>query len=1187
MLDQGKAKHLAKIYIYIKKKLRGRYTDELFVAKEINLTSLQTLPAPDKNFGIAEKFLNHNLHGQKWLSELDLTRLLEACDIKDDVVLTRLNAADIGMVLHFYRKKQDAARQLEEYRILFLLNKGKIGDLGSQGSHWTQATVVVNPEVHRVEIIFKDSLLISELEKENLIALFEAAVCFNAFSDYQLEIKIESANIESELWSCAYRSLKNLVDDPGFDEMDNVAIKKLKSLPAATMTSNNLRDLCYEILLGQLELIEVNLDEKTEQNQDRLQTQFQPVIQESFQVEDHEKNEIGVFSESLSGPFLIDRDKYLGDHGYQIALRAYSVLKSRGAAIVGAISFDEFRGVFWERVLGGHGLSRNIKFFMPNALDKIHSLPQYFWSGLNIDNLPTGFFVQQHPAGLVLAYDESKVVENKNISPLTSQFKGIDSAGMGKLDIIMGDLKPYAYFKRFFIEGQNAFRELITPESIDLRKKLAGMSGAEKEWWMLLVEKHQTIAKQSDVADLYNGFQYFISRLPKGLGLPTHCPFENTGNMLVCLDRLLSILGKVKPRNLKDQMENLNGLSFEQDGAWYAARWDGYHYFHAAMKLNPRALNLEFEEKILGRTSPSYKVTYEELKKVALSKAVEDFSYPEILFHRYVGGAEYIHKKYDSYLGLIQEIHKNDFSLDIKTKCLALLALVTTGRRGCEQFDAGPFLQALNSGKENLEPMLTVLVNDIDKWEVRPTLKELTSLIRLMNDRIINALGKRDPDDDNPEVQVLKTLTPELSRDTWQALNLWDTNVEHISAKLFLKLYETFEKFDKAKIGVLGKIAAVLRKSCAENQISRLISILSDLKAENNYETILKILSSIDLSKSDPARLPTLAGLIGALDEVKNIQEARLVFPRLTAALLGCHFDRSSGIGTTSFNFSELMRKNVVELNQLLEDHHLPLLDAEMLKRSGVVTYLQDVLDHLQQNAVDNLGWGGQAVWAMARNGIVYTKIINGLKGVLYTSLSRTFDQFPALQALWQKDLFPEPVLEKKYSKINENFLALSSYVANEGELFEILNKLRKKWPDFSLDFLLNSPRTQEFNLKQLKRLLVALQALEVSCPPLVLIEGIFSERPLGKLTDQHKEKIVEQLVSVLEGKEFTFNQRSELIDIVFKTKDSDVPKVLSSSEALPAIIEFVLTNKDTWISVRKIKRIMQTSKKKAWFRAR
>ncbi|WED43185.1 hypothetical protein [Legionella cardiaca] len=227
--------------------------------------SLRDLHAQRSNLGVAEKFLNQRLSANEWLSDLDLGRALTKLGARNKVHITRLNAADIGMILHFEREKHGAS--LAPYSIPLLINCGSSGSLTSQGSHWTEAMIRVNPATNTITIDYADSMSI----EQDVAAILRDAVHYNERSVVRdveklysafpgvvgdsLTINIHSDNSQADSWSCGYRALHRLLSHPHFP----VAGIDTASPPWSTFintpyVSSPLRDAVFQLLIDNLQI---------------------------------------------------------------------------------------------------------------------------------------------------------------------------------------------------------------------------------------------------------------------------------------------------------------------------------------------------------------------------------------------------------------------------------------------------------------------------------------------------------------------------------------------------------------------------------------------------------------------------------------------------------------------------------------------------------------------------------------------------------------------------------------------------------------------------------------------------------------------------------------------------------------------------------------------------------------------
>ncbi|KTC76828.1 hypothetical protein [Legionella brunensis] len=229
--------------------------------------SLRDLHAQGSNLGIAEKFLNAELGQGEWLGEVDLERALTKLGVRDRVHITRLNAEDIGMILHFEREKHGASQ--EPYTIPLLINCGSSGSLRSQGSHWTEALIHVNPATGTITVDYRDSMPVSPQVR----TILNNAIHYNATSvvndverqytafpdvtDENLTINVVSDDSQEDGWSCGYRSLHNLLRHPNFPTTGIATdAPPWSTFVNAPYESISLRNAIYQLLLENLQIDE-------------------------------------------------------------------------------------------------------------------------------------------------------------------------------------------------------------------------------------------------------------------------------------------------------------------------------------------------------------------------------------------------------------------------------------------------------------------------------------------------------------------------------------------------------------------------------------------------------------------------------------------------------------------------------------------------------------------------------------------------------------------------------------------------------------------------------------------------------------------------------------------------------------------------------------------------------------------
>jgi hypothetical protein len=217
--------------------------------------SLRDLHAQHNNLGVAEKLLNGELGANEWLGEVDLERMLIKLNIKNSTHITRLNADDIGMILHFERVKH--ANSNAPYTIPLLINCGNNGSLRAQGSHWTCAMVTVNPVTDSISIDYKDSMPLRGNEQAILLnAINYQDGLYRAFPNAAAKnVNPATDNLQKDSWSCGYRALQSLITNPRFPGQGNINYAAdWQRLANAGNDSAAIRDSVYHSLLDGIQL---------------------------------------------------------------------------------------------------------------------------------------------------------------------------------------------------------------------------------------------------------------------------------------------------------------------------------------------------------------------------------------------------------------------------------------------------------------------------------------------------------------------------------------------------------------------------------------------------------------------------------------------------------------------------------------------------------------------------------------------------------------------------------------------------------------------------------------------------------------------------------------------------------------------------------------------------------------------
>lgn len=174
------------------------------------------------------------------------------------------------------------------------------------------------------------------------------------------------------------------------------------------------------------------------EQQYQQQTQLQQETQQETQVQAQQNNEVNT---QLGGAAktLISKEQYVSISVSAAQLLFYSFLGKCDSIDGTALSMmgtddttnegsQQILRHWWESFFAQAPLQNSIQYITVEAHSKVHDMPQHFWGGLNFNNLPAGFFIQQYSnaAGntqFVLHYDATRFIENKNESPLTPLLK--------------------------------------------------------------------------------------------------------------------------------------------------------------------------------------------------------------------------------------------------------------------------------------------------------------------------------------------------------------------------------------------------------------------------------------------------------------------------------------------------------------------------------------------------------------------------------------------------------------------------------------------------------------------------------------------------------------------------------------------------------------------------------------------
>lgn len=614
-----------------------------------------------------------------------------------------------------------------------------------------------------------------------------------------------------------------------------------------------------------------------------------------------------------------------------------------------------------------------------------------------------------------------------------------------------------------------------------------------------------------------------------------------TKGPLVALDRLLAVLGTVPAKNLADQMNYVDGLDLGPEGAWYAARWDGFHFFHPKMALI--ASSFSSPEFMATGWEKNYRVDYDKLKKLADNPKEFSFEFAEIAFHRYLGRQAKIAVPYEQYVTLTTSLGQlKDVNPSTKIKLLPLLAVVTTGPRGSRQaVDASALFEYLqaNANDKNLDNILAMITDKLKTLSEKPTLKELTALIQLIH---------KHPD----AKTALDALTAEpLSEKILQSWSTWQSNTAHLSATEFVEFYSELGLADADHRENWAQIAAVLRGPCDKPTRDALVAGLTDpIRKQGQYVEVLKILASIDVEKTPADQLPTAAQITALFQDnaYTTLANANDALAFVSKKFPNCCFK----IATTeaiAFNLGSALLEEIEMFNEQLIEYGIEPWDLEKLKGPNAAEEIVKQYDNLYNQQLEK-----KEVLETVRKVIKKEKHIETIpytaklmaraeirdrvgglvRGHFLMPLAMAENDFPALKKLRER-FGKAPTISGQPGDFEKEVKTLKAYADSLEGLFTRLASLRKSFgKEFELDFLLNSACAARFDNPSLEKIFTAISEQQFSFIPKQLLQSIFPAE--GRLPENtNMSDLTNTLVTVIGLEALSINQRAAIINTIYK----------------------------------------------------
>ena len=635
----------------------------------------------------------------------------------------------------------------------------------------------------------------------------------------------------------------------------------------------------------------------------------------------------------------------------------------------------------------------------------------------------------------------------------------------------------YASVKNLFVtQNYHLAVSLTSKSSLEAIRGLIEFGPKQKQWWMELTQNQIQQVGYGDIGKIYKAIKYFFDQLHPGTELPDHCPFiklsvtqptqvdtddfaeealempqpivvaeyapTTTPNVQVFLDRTLLILKKVKPQLYQEQLHCLSELDFGTEGAWYAARWERFRFFHPVMQLTPSSL---FDDKYqtfkcvgLQNESVTYRVELEDLARLATIDEAKlreaNFGLAEALtaLHRYFGGCKAtIADSYNAYLVLTrqveefkyettaaQAVEEHEVSLLLKLRLLPILAVVTTGR-GAKDFKATDFFgyvsTQLAAGKEEqILAVLTVIGRNLANLKDKPTLAEMTEIIKFLLSYEETVVYGDEPTE-AVRITELNKVWEDFSAANlstfraWDAIIAWQKHDNHLPVADFIQfvkqVVQTKELEDQADRII--KILALVKAPGSIDDFNRLKARLLALQTTEQFIAIMEVLTSLNLDEgTDKSKLPTTLELIAALEDIENIPLRTLLreLKRRLPVYQGVNVELKDS--TPQITLDARLQRAVEDINAMTFDLG-PEVQWEVAKLQGdseaVASYVQSKFDRVKvavERKIRDMPAGGMIFSTLGDSilNVVMLRVVDWLDTTFQDELIEIFDSILKLE---------------------------------------------------------------------------------------------------------------------------------------------------------------------------------------------
>ena len=700
--------------------------------------------------------------------------------------------------------------------------------------------------------------------------------------------------------------------------------------------------------------------------------------------------------------------------------------------------------------------------------------------------------------------------------------------------------------------------------------ELANLDAEQQHWFFLVLNKHYSTNESIQLKEFIKAFLYFIENLPQHVSLKNDLHIRGSVNGLVLFDRILYMINKVpasEQQTLLDALGN-NNLDLGPEGCYYAMYHEDFCFVNDAMQLNPRAINEESHKKFIqavfqgDKSDKTYVITYQDLLAMVDHIKDEGFhrEHKELLityFHRFIGREKFRQHPYQNYINFINLAVDDGYYLHEREviQLLPIIAITTTGLRGQLAADIKPLYRFLHdedsrllSEEEALHlgttrfidykiDFLNTIAHHLETLEVKPTLAEITGLIKVLLDR--KTLLTQDQLN-----AFLDIIIENSSANLWQAFATWDSNPRKISPESFIESIEELANHNPDTINYSAQIIASTQRVDGSFPLDNFNQRIDALAAKPHAQPALKKLASIDTQQTEGEHLPTLTEINELLETLSSTPVNQYITTITSTLNKECVYrNMATTSAETKLDFDDNVVEGIAYVNKHLEKLGLQPIDLNQLNGdidSATLYFEENIAKHLikvaKSIATEQSKLAHFVTESLIKNEINkhYPQALDLLQQLLLKKIHDYENSHPFLLNFAHE----KPNCEGGVDHLVEHFRQLKQYANDLTPLYEIVKNLSAQWGEEKLLTIFNAGNLNRFSTLQLNQLLTALQKIYPRDIPISVINTLWNNNSLN-ITDS----LISTFIEILSLSHLSLKNQVDLLKLV-KDETTDLERL-------------------------------------------